>query len=144
VIAEGAIAEVPLAEWADRARALRDDGYAVFDSLVAWPTSDGLGVRLHLRRRDGRLHGIRTEVPDGEPLGSLTTLFRGAAWPEREAAELLGLCVAGFDDGTGLGLRPLLVHAPTGMPGEPGYPLRHEFPLTARTETPWPGREARK
>ena len=134
------VTDVPLAEWADRACALRDEGYAVFDSLVAWPTSGGLGLRLHVRRRDGGLCGIRTHVPDGAAIASLTTLFPGAAWPEREAAELLGLAVAGFDDGTGLGVRPLLVHAPEGA----GIPLRPDFPLTARTETPWPGREPRR
>ena len=134
------VTDVPPAEWADLARALRDEGYAVFDSFVAWPTSGGLGVRLHVRRRDGGMHGIRTHVPDGEPLASLTALYPGAAWPEREAAELLGLAVAGFDDGTGLGVRPLLVHAPEGA----GIPLRPDFPLTARTETPWPGREPRR
>ncbi|MEI2648335.1 MAG: hypothetical protein V9G15_04815 [Dermatophilaceae bacterium] len=48
---------------------------------------------------------------------------------------MLGLRVSGFDDGTGLGVRPLLL-----PPAEAGMPLRPEFQLTARVETPWPGR----
>ena len=42
--------------------------------------------------------------------------------------------VTGFDDGTGLGLRPLLL--PDGFEG---HPLRKDFYLAARVSKDWPG-----
>ncbi|MCE1180339.1 MAG: NADH-quinone oxidoreductase subunit C [Micrococcales bacterium] len=81
-----------------------------------------------------RTAGLRTLLPAGEPVPSLTGVWAGAAWHEREIAEMLGLDVAGFDDGSGLGLRPLLL----GDAG-PSAPLRRSFELTPRGEKRWPG-----
>jgi NADH-quinone oxidoreductase subunit C len=75
-----------------------------------------------------------TLVPEGVPLPSLTAVFRGAAWHERETHEMFGVAFAGFDDGTGLGVRPLLL-----PPGFEGRPLRKSFMLAARASKPWPG-----
>jgi NADH-quinone oxidoreductase subunit C len=47
---------------------------------------------------------------------------------------MFGLDFAGFDDGTGLGMRPLLL--PDGFEGTP---LRKSFMLPARASKPWPG-----
>ena len=47
---------------------------------------------------------------------------------------MFGLGFDGFDDGTGLGLRPLLL--PEGFEGTP---LRKSFVLAARASKPWPG-----
>ena len=47
---------------------------------------------------------------------------------------MFGLDFDGFDDGTGLGLRPLLL--PDGFEGTP---LRKSFVLAARASKPWPG-----
>ena len=47
---------------------------------------------------------------------------------------MFGIDFAGFDDGTGLGLRPLLL--PDGFEGTP---LRKSFQLAARASKPWPG-----
>ena len=47
---------------------------------------------------------------------------------------MFGIDFAGFDDGTGLGLRPLLL--PEGFEGTP---LRKSFVLAARASKPWPG-----
>ena len=77
---------------------------------------------------------LRTRVPEGGALRSVTDLFPGAAWHERETHEMFGLAVEGFDDGTGLGLRPLLL--PEGFEGTP---LRKDFVLAARASKPWPG-----
>ena len=65
---------------------------------------------------------------------SLTGIFRGAAWHERETHEMFGIDFDGFDDGTGLGLRPLLL--PDGFEGTP---LRKSFVLAARASKAWPG-----
>ena len=47
---------------------------------------------------------------------------------------MFGIDFAGFDDGTGLGLRPLLL--PDGFEGTP---LRKSFVLAARASKAWPG-----
>ena len=78
---------------------------------------------------------LRTRVPDTDPvLPSLTAVWPGAGWHERETHEMFGLGFTGFDDGSGLGLRPLLL--PDGFEGTP---LRKSFVLTARASKPWPG-----
>jgi NADH-quinone oxidoreductase subunit C len=101
----------------------------------------GFDVVCHLIdvRGAGRAGGLRrvlllTRVPDGQVLTSVTDLFAGAAWHERETAEMFGIGFEGFDDGTGMGLRPLLL--PDGFEGTP---LRKEFVLAARASKPWPG-----
>lgn len=77
---------------------------------------------------------LRTRVPEGAAVASITGTFPGAAWHERETHEMFGLDFEGFDDGTGLGLRPLLL--PDGFEGTP---LRKSFVLAARASKAWPG-----
>ncbi|MGL4176539.1 MAG: NADH-quinone oxidoreductase subunit C [Dermatophilaceae bacterium] len=131
------------AGWRDAVRAARDDGFTFFDWLSAADRNDdesapGFDVvaRLLDPATPGELPGVlvRTRVADGEPLESVTTVFAGAAWHERETHEMFGIEFAGFDDGTGLGLRPLLL--PDGFEGTP---LRKSFQLAARAAKPWPG-----
>ena len=73
-------------------------------------------------------------MPSGESAASATGLWPGAAWHERETHEMFGIDFEGFDDGTGLGLRPLLL--PNGFEGTP---LRKSFVLAARASKAWPG-----
>jgi NADH-quinone oxidoreductase subunit C len=129
--------------WAAAAAGARDEGFTFFDWLSAVDrtydeAAPGFDVVCHLLdvRTPGRLPGIllKTRVPEGVALASLTGLFRGAAWHERETHEMFGIDFAGFDDGTGLGLRPLLL--PEGFDG---MPLRKSFVLAARASKPWPG-----
>ena len=129
--------------WRTAVAAARDDGFAFFDWLSAVDRTDdevapGLDVVCHLLdvRERGALRGVLlvTRVPEGDALDSVTTLFAGAAWHERETAEMFGLAFEGFDDGTGLGVRPLLL--PDGFEGTP---LRKSFQLAARASKPWPG-----
>jgi NADH-quinone oxidoreductase subunit C len=67
-------------------------------------------------------------------LPSLTSFWPGVAWHERETFEMFGVVFDGFDDGTGLPLRPLLL--PEGFEGTP---LRKSFVLAARASKAWPG-----
>ncbi|MDJ0961209.1 MAG: NADH-quinone oxidoreductase subunit C [Acidimicrobiia bacterium] len=69
-------------------------------------------------------------VPKDDPvIDSLVTVFGGAAWHEREAAEMFGLRFTGH---------PHLVNIY--LPDEfEGHPLRKSFPLLAREVKPWPG-----
>lgn len=132
--------EVTPAGWVATARGAREEGFTFFDWLSAVDQTDqeadpGLDVLCHLiRPRPWDRLLLRTRVPDGTALASLTPIFAGAAWHEREAHEMFGLAVDGFDDGTGEGLRPLLL--PEGFEGTP---LRKSFVLAARASKAWPG-----
>ncbi len=189
--------------WVAELRALREDGWVVFDWLgvveepgdapgeapggASYPGAPGLRLVVQLLRPrnataagdvgavgdvgDGAHTGdaggkragygrlqIHTRIPPGGSAPSLTGLWPGAAWHEREAWEMFGLAFDGFTDHTGAGLRPLLLDGLDGPDGpggggpgaemrstaggpEPSYPppLRKAVLLPARTGTPWPG-----
>jgi len=136
--------DVPFGEWSSAVLAAREEGYAYFDWLTAVDETDregdaaGFDLVCHLldTRVPGALRSVllRTRAPEGAPVPSLTGVFRGAAWHERETHEMFGIEFDGFDDGTGLGLRPLLL--PEGFEGTP---LRKSFVLAARASKAWPG-----
>ena len=129
--------------WRASLEAARDEGYDFFDWLSAVDHTDdeaapGFDVTAHLLdvSTRGALRGVLlvTRVDDGAAAESVTGVFAGAAWHERETHEMFGIDFAGFDDGTGLGIRPLLL--PDGFEGTP---LRKSFQLAARASKPWPG-----
>ncbi len=135
--------DVAPVEWVRAAGELRDTGYTFFDWLSAVDQTDdahepGFDIVLHVFdvSRRGAAHGhlLRTRLAEGAAIDSLTSVFKGAAWHEREMHEMFGIRVAGFTDGSGLGLRPLLL--PNGFEGNP---LRKSFVLAARALKPWPG-----
>ncbi len=73
---------------------------------------------------------LRTVVPRAEPrLASLTGVYAGASWHEREAAEMFGIAFADHPDPSRLLLSS----------GVTGHPLRKDFVLAARVATAWPG-----
>jgi len=129
--------------WRGSLEAARDEGFTFFDWLSAVDrtydeAAPGFDVTAHLLDvgTRGAVRGILlvTRVVDGEPVDSVTGVFAGAAWHERETHEMFGLDFAGFDDGSGLPIRPLLL--PDGFEGTP---LRKSFQLAARASKPWPG-----
>lgn len=73
---------------------------------------------------------FKVDLADDEPsVGTITDVFAGADWHEREAWEMYGF---NFDG------HPSLRHLY--LPGAfEGYPLRKDFPLLAREIKPWPG-----
>ena len=85
--------------------------------------AEGIGVVLHHLQ-------ARAVVPrDGGHLPTLSDLWAGADWHERETAELFGI---GFDGHPNL--------AKLLLPEEfEGHPLRKEFALLTREAKPWPG-----
>ncbi len=138
-----ALRSVSPAEWVGNVTAAKDEGFTFFDWLTAVDRmydeqTPGLDVVVRLLdiSTPGALRGVRvtTRVPDGEHLASLTSVFPGAAWHERETFEMFGLFFDGFVDHTDLGLRPLLL--PEGFEGNP---LRKSFVLAARASKAWPG-----
>ncbi|MFX0539425.1 NADH-quinone oxidoreductase subunit C [Ornithinimicrobium sp. Y1847] len=143
--------DVAPGEWVAAVRGARDEGFGFFDWLSAVDQTDaaegegvpgpGFDVVVHLLDVRGGASGdglsrvlVRTRVPEGGELDSVTGVFAGAAWHERETHEMFGIGFAGFDDGSGMPLRPLLL--PEGFEGTP---LRKDFVLAARASKPWPG-----
>ena len=143
--------DVATDDWHAAVAAAHHDGFTFFDWLSAVdrtydeaaPGYDVVLRALGLQRRDSvtgdqlaGLHGIRitTRVPEGASLASVTDVYAGAAWHERETHEMFGVEFEGFDDGSGSGLRPLLL--PEGFEGTP---LRKSFVLAARASKQWPG-----
>jgi len=136
--------DVQLLEWTAALVSARDEGFDFFDWLTAVDESDaeenpGFDLVCHLMNSStgrGALARVlvRTRVPIGQPAGSATGVWPGAAWHERETHEMFGIDFDGFDDGSGLGLRPLLL--PNGFEGTP---LRKSFVLASRASKPWPG-----
>ena len=91
----------------------------------------GIGVVLHVYSTRHRHHlQLRTVVErDGGRLPSLSDLWLGANWHERETWELWGVHFDGHPN-----LAKLL------LPEEfEGNPLRKEFALMTREAKPWPG-----
>jgi len=135
---------VPLLEWTAALTTARQEGFDFFDWLTAVDETDaeenpGFDLVCHLMNSStgrGALRRVlvRTRVPVGKPAASATGLWAGAAWHERETYEMFGIDFEGFDDGSGSGLRPLLL--PNGFEGTP---LRKSFVLASRASKPWPG-----
>lgn len=137
------ITDVPAHEFRDTIESLRDDGYRYLDWLSAVDQTDaaeaaGFDLVCHLIDVDQaeglRSVLVRTRLLEGAAAPSLTGLYRGAAWHERETHEMFGIDFDGFDDGSSLGMRPLLL--PDGFDGTP---LRKSFMLAARASKAWPG-----
>ncbi len=73
---------------------------------------------------------IKADLDDEDPsVESISSVYRGADWHERETWEMFGFDFVGHP-----GLRHL--YLPTGFEG---FPLRKDFPLLARVVKPWPG-----
>lgn len=110
---------------------LRDDAQCKFISFidccgVDWPgRPDRFDVVYHLLSPQQNFR-IRVNLTTGEdtPVPSVTGVFPGADWFEREAYDLYGILFSGHPD-----LRRLLTDY-----GFEGHPLRKDFPLTGFVE----------
>ena len=73
---------------------------------------------------------IKADVPDENPtVESVSGVYAGANWHERETHEMFGIRFDGHPD-----LRNMY------LPSDfEGHPLRKDFPLLARMVKPWPG-----
>jgi NADH-quinone oxidoreductase subunit C len=110
---------------------LRDDPALGFVNLtdvcgVDWPQRERrfdvvyhlLSPRLNVRIR------IKVMTDEGTPVPSITGVFPGADWFEREAYDLYGILFTGHPD-----LRRILTDY-----GFDGHPMRKDFPLTGYVE----------
>ncbi len=142
------VVDVPVGRWLEAAHLAHTVmGLHFLDWLSAVDQSDadppGFDVVLHVADPSAitRRLLLRTRTEAADPrLASLTGLWPGVAWHERETFEMFGVVFEGFadgqltPDGAPLGLRPLLL--PDGFSGTP---LRKSFVLAARASKPWPG-----
>ncbi|MDP1819180.1 MAG: NADH-quinone oxidoreductase subunit C [Acidimicrobiales bacterium] len=105
------------------------------DRSAAVPGYTGGDTRLQVLASAARMGTslrvlLKADVPDDDPVvGTWIRTFAGAAWHERETAEMFGIRFGGNAD-----LRNM--YLPTEFEG---HPLRKEFPLLARVVKPWPG-----
>jgi NADH-quinone oxidoreductase subunit C len=97
----------------------REDGFDVV--AILYSTSTGNRLSLRTRCEGGR---------DKPVCPSLTELYRGADWMERETWDMFGI---EFDGHPALEPRILTVE------NFEGWPLRKDFHLTSRVVKPWPG-----
>lgn len=73
---------------------------------------------------------LKADVPDdAHAIESVSEVYAGANWHERETHEMFGIDFLGHPD-----LRNM--YLPVDFEG---YPLRKDFPLLARMVKPWPG-----
>ncbi len=112
-------------------RFLRDDARLAFVSLidvcgVDWPQREKrFDVVYHFLspRQNVRIR-LKVMTDETTPVPSITPVFPGADWFEREAYDLYGILFTGHPD-----LRRILTDY-----GFEGHPLRKDFPLTGFVE----------
>ncbi|MGZ4206946.1 MAG: NADH-quinone oxidoreductase subunit C [Actinomycetota bacterium] len=121
--------------WVDVATHLRDCGLCHFDHPTFITAVDlegeGFGVVLHVYSVRRQHHvSVNTVVPRENPrLPTLSGVWPGANWCERETWELFGIEFAGH---------PNLVKLLLPVEFE-GFPLRKDFLLMTREAKEWPG-----
>lgn len=76
---------------------------------------------------------VKCSVDEVTPIESVTSLYKGADWQEREVYDMFGIYFTGHPD-----LRRILTDY-----GFTGHPLRKDFPLTGYTEVRYDDTEKR-
>lgn len=113
--------EDPTAETVEKDTTIRQ-GYAGGDTRFQ--------VLLRLESLRGKpAVNVKVDLDDSMTIGSISSVFAGANWHEREAGEMFGITFAGHPDQRNM-------YLPSDFEG---HPLRKDFPLLARVIKPWPG-----
>jgi NADH-quinone oxidoreductase subunit C len=111
-------------------RYLKEDEETLFDmctdvTAIHWPERAGqefdIVVLLYSVPKNRRLR-VKVALAEGESCPSVTPLWEGANWMEREVYDMFGVRFDGHPD-----LRRILL-----PPDWPGYPLRKEYPIEYR------------
>ena len=114
----------------DLCRFLHDDDAALFDmctdlTAVHWPERTGqefdVVALLYSVPKNRRIR-VKVALADGEACPSVTSIWMGADWMEREVYDMFGLRFEGHPD-----LRRILLPVDW-----PGHPLRKEYPIEYR------------
>ena len=138
----GAVSEVKVAfgeltltvvrdRWLDVARLLRDDADCLFVNIIDVTAVDypereeRFEVVAHLLSpKHNRRVRLKTPTNEETPVASLTALYPGADWFERETYDLFGVVFSDHPD-----LRRIMTDY-----GFDGHPLRKDFPMTGYVE----------
>jgi len=117
--------------WIETATYLRDDADCLFVNIVDltavdYPERDErFEVVAHFTSpKHNRRIRIKTTASEETPVASLTAVYSGANWYERETYDLFGVIFAGHSD-----LRRIMTDY-----GFEGHPLRKDFPMTGFVE----------
>lgn len=127
-------------DWAEVCKALRDDPELACDhfidiTCVDYPERDlpRFDVVLFVRSMQHK-HRVRlkTRVGEDEPVATLTGVWAGANWGEREAFDMFGVRFTGHPD-----LRRILMYEEfEGHPLRKDYPIERAQPLVAYRDVP--------
>lgn len=132
--------------WLEAVRTARDQFglvYFSFLSAIDWATDVAVGDPLQndvderyevlctlTELIDGKRVTLAANIDKSEPkIDSLTSLFPGADWHEREAHEMFSIEFVGHPNLENL-------YLPDGFIG---HPLQKSYPLLSREVKPWPG-----
>lgn len=132
--------------WVEAITTARDElglGYLSFISAIDWsndvavgdPPAEEVVERYEMicgigDTSEGRFVVFSADIDKDEPvIGSLTGVYPGAEWHEREAAEMFDIRFTGLANTAN-------IYLPDGFVG---HPLKKSFPLLAREVKPWPG-----
>jgi len=125
-------------DWVEVARFLHEDGEVLMDhfidlTAIDYPERASARFDLVLMLRSsvtGARIRARTQVQDGEEPGTLSGIWAGANWAEREVWDMFGIKFEGHPD-----LRRILLYDEF-----IGHPLRKDYPID-RTQPLVPYRE---
>ena len=118
---------VALKDWAELAQFMKDDADLQMDhfidlTAVDYPERESARFDLVLMTRSsvtGARIRLRTHVKDGEEPGTLSGIWSGANWAEREVWDMFGIRFNGHPD-----MRRILLYEEF-----VGHPLRKDYPI---------------
>ncbi len=130
---------VGVQDWVEAAELLKSDDELQMDhfldlTAIDYPERESARFDLTLMTRssvNGQRIRIRTHVKDGEEPGTLSGVWEGANWAEREVWDMFGIKFEGHPD-----LRRILLYEEfVGHPLRKDYPIDKAQPLVPYRET---------
>ena len=122
--------QVSAAHWVSELAANLDDGFDCFDMIAGVDRGETIEVIASVTRSsDGTCELVSTSLDSDRAIATVSHVYAGAAWYERELAEMFGVRITGAADE-----RPLLRRTDEGAPT-----MLKSTVLGARVLTPWPG-----
>jgi hypothetical protein len=122
--------QVMTADWVSELAAVRAAGFDCFDMLAGVDRGESIEVIASvMRSTDATCELVSTMINPDRAIATVSDVYAGAAWYERELAEMFGVRIMGAVDE-----RPLLRRTDEGAPT-----MLKSTVLGARVLTPWPG-----
>jgi NADH:ubiquinone oxidoreductase subunit C len=121
---------VAVTDWVTELAACQTAGFDCFDMIAGVDRLESIEVIASVvRSSDASCQLVSTTLDADHTIASIAHVYAGAAWYERELAEMFGVRIAEAGDE-----RPLLRRTDEGAPT-----LLKSTILGARVLTPWPG-----